>query len=99
MPAGELTEYVVTRWYRAPEIMLSCKEYSKAVDVWGVGCILAEILGRKPLFPGEDYIHQLQVISDVLGSPTEADLHFVKNDRAKRFMLNQVKSILLYMYT
>jgi len=47
----DLTEYVVTRWYRAPEIMLSCKEYTYAIDVWSVGCILGELLGRKPMFP------------------------------------------------
>jgi|TARA_B110000208_G_C11694007_1_gene403407 mitogen-activated protein kinase 1/3 len=57
----DLTEYVVTRWYRAPEIMLSEDDYSMAVDLWSCGCILAELLGRKPIFPGEDYIHQLQV--------------------------------------
>ncbi|RYG52661.1 hypothetical protein EON66_09540, partial [archaeon] len=57
-----LTEYVVTRWYRAPEIMLACQEYSKAIDVWAVGCIFAELLGVKPLFPGDDYIHQLRYV-------------------------------------
>ena len=46
------TEYVVTRWYRAPEVLLSWKKYSSAIDVWSVGCILAEMLTRKPLFPG-----------------------------------------------
>ena len=61
-PNAELTEYVVTRWYRAPEIMLSCREYTKAIDVWSVGCIFGELLGRKPLFPGNDYIHQLQIM-------------------------------------
>ena len=50
---GDLTEYVVTRWYRAPEIMLSCQDYTTAIDVWSVGCIFGEMLGRKPLFPGE----------------------------------------------
>jgi len=84
----ELTEYVVTRWYRAPEIMLACREYTKAIDVWAVGCIFAELLGRKPLFPGEDYIHQLQLITDVLGTPEEADLDFIKSEKAKRFMRN-----------
>ena len=54
-----LTEYVVTRWYRAPEIMLACHEYAKPVDVWSVGCIFAELLGRKPYFPGDDYIDQV----------------------------------------
>jgi mitogen-activated protein kinase 1/3 len=54
-----LTEYVVTRWYRAPEIMLACNEYSKPVDLWSVGCIFAELIKRKPFFPGEDYIEQV----------------------------------------
>ena len=54
-----LTEYVVTRWYRAPEIMLACHEYSKPVDIWSVGCIFAELIQRKPYFPGEDYIDQV----------------------------------------
>ncbi len=52
--AGFMTEYVATRWYRAPEIMLTFKEYTKAIDVWSVGCILAEMLSGKPLFPGKD---------------------------------------------
>lgn len=51
--------YVVTRWYRAPEVILNASEYSKAVDVYSVGCILAELLGRTPLFPGEDYLDQV----------------------------------------
>lgn len=55
-----LTEYVVTRWYRAPEIMLACHEYSKPVDMWSVGCIFAELIQRKPYFPGEDYIDQVR---------------------------------------
>jgi len=47
-----LFRYVVTRWYRAPEVILNASEYSKAVDIYSVGCILAELLGRTPLFPG-----------------------------------------------
>ena len=54
-----LTEYVVTRWYRAPEIMLACHEYSYPIDVWSVGCIFAELIQRKPYFPGDDYIDQV----------------------------------------
>jgi len=46
------TEYVVTRWYRAPEVILNASEYTKAVDVWSTGCVFAELLGRAPLFPG-----------------------------------------------
>jgi Protein kinase domain len=55
-----LTEYVVTRWYRAPEIMLACHEYSYPIDVWSVGCIFAELILRKPYFPGDDYIDQVR---------------------------------------
>ena len=81
-----MTEYVVTRWYRAPELLLSCSEYTAAIDVWSVGCILAELLGRKPLFPGKDYVHQLNLITKVLGSPSEEDLAFVDSEKAKRYM-------------
>jgi len=84
--AGFMTEYVATRWYRAPEIMLSWKEYTKAIDVWSVGCIFAELLGRKPLFPGKDYIHQLNLITDVIGSPDEEDIECIESDKARRYI-------------
>ena len=70
----DLTEYVVTRWYRAPEVMLSCQEYSRGVDVWGVGCIWAELLCGEPLFQGNDYLHQLRLIVDHCGSPDDDDI-------------------------
>mmetsp|Transcript_2793 Transcript_2793/g.5994 ORF Transcript_2793/g.5994 Transcript_2793/m.5994 type:complete len:521 (-) Transcript_2793:2394-3956(-) len=81
-----LTEYVVTRWYRAPEIMLACHEYSKAIDLWSVGCIFAELIQRKPYFPGEDYIDQLTIICEKLGKLPDQDLDFVTSEKAKRFM-------------
>lgn len=81
-----LTEYVVTRWYRAPEIMLACHKYSKPVDIWSVGCIFAELLNRKPYFPGDDYIQQLTIISEKLGKLEEKDLDFVTSEKAKKFM-------------
>ena len=64
----QLTEYVATRWYRAPEIMLSSRSYTKAVDIWSVGCTLFEMLTGEPLFPGKDYHHQMMLILEVLGS-------------------------------
>ncbi|KAG0176668.1 MAP kinase Pmk1 [Apophysomyces sp. BC1021] len=83
---GFMTEYVATRWYRAPEIMLSFKEYTKAIDVWSVGCILAEMLSGKPLFPGRDYHHQLTLILDVLGTPTMDDFYGIKSRRARDYV-------------
>ena len=50
-----MTEYVATRWYRAPELMLSIKDYTSSVDMWSAGCIFAELIGRKPLLPGAQY--------------------------------------------
>lgn len=81
-----LTEYVATRWYRAPEIMLSWREYSNAIDVWSCGCILAEILGRKPLFPGRDFMHQIHMIIDVLGTPSYADTEYIISAKAKEYI-------------
>jgi len=81
-----MTEYVVTRWYRAPELLLSCYSYGTSIDVWSVGCILAEILGRKPIFPGTDRLNQLKLIVSVLGSPYESELDFINDLRAKRFI-------------
>ncbi|KAI8466684.1 MAG: mitogen-activated protein kinase 8 [Monoraphidium minutum] len=83
---GMLTEYVVTRWYRAPELLLSCPDYTAAIDVWSVGCILAELLGRKPLFPGKDYVHQLNLITKTIGSPCEDDIQFVSSEKARRYL-------------
>ncbi|KAI8081145.1 kinase-like domain-containing protein [Thamnidium elegans] len=66
-----MTHYVVTRWYRAPEIMLSRNTYDKSIDLWSVGCILAELLGRKVLFKGTDYVDQLHKIVGILGLPED----------------------------
>ncbi|KAL2619847.1 hypothetical protein R1flu_000052 [Riccia fluitans] len=81
-----MTEYVVTRWYRAPELLLSCEEYTSAIDMWSVGCIFAELLGRKPIFPGKDYIHQLKLIINIIGSPEENDLHFINSQKARSYI-------------
>lgn len=81
-----LTEYVATRWYRAPEIMLNASHYSTAIDMWSVGCILLEMLIYKVVFPGSDYINQLTLIFQLLGTPSEKDLEVVKSKRAKVFI-------------
>lgn len=84
--AGLLTEYVATRWYRAPEIMLNSKAYTKAIDVWSVGCILAEMLGSRALFPGKNYLHQLVLILSVIGTPTPEDMECVTNEKARMYV-------------
>jgi len=84
--SNTLTGYVVTRWYRAPEVILSESEYSKPIDIWSVGCILAEIMGKTVLFPGEDYLDQIKRIVAILGTPTEEDMNCIANDLAKQYV-------------
>ena len=84
--AGLMTEYVATRWYRAPEIMLSFKMYTKAIDIWAVGCILAELLTGRPLFPGRDYGHQLDLILDIIGTPTLDEFYAITSRRSRDYI-------------
>lgn len=71
LPAKELTPKVVTLWYRAPELLLGDEKYTTAVDMWAMGCIFGELLSHQSLMPGKNEIHQLQLIFDLLGTPTE----------------------------
>lgn len=71
VPVRTYTHEVVTLWYRAPEILLGCKYYSTAVDIWSLGCIFAEMLTKKALFPGDSEIDQLFRIFRTLGTPDE----------------------------
>ncbi|KAL3228999.1 Uncharacterized protein RNJ44_02086 [Nakaseomyces bracarensis] len=66
---SDITNYVATRWYRAPELILSNQEYDKSIDMWAVGCILAEFYGRKPIFMGKDSMNQVYQIVKILGTP------------------------------
>jgi serine/threonine protein kinase len=72
------TAYVATRWYRAPELLLVWDKASKALDLWSVGCIFAEMLkppsDRRALFPGKDTLNQLDIIMDVCGTPEEDEI-------------------------
>uniref|UniRef100_A0A3P9MB09 Mitogen-activated protein kinase n=2 Tax=Oryzias TaxID=8089 RepID=A0A3P9MB09_ORYLA len=85
---GFLTEYVATRWYRAPEIMLNSKGYTKSIDIWSVGCILAEMLSNRPIFPGKHYLDQLNHILGILGSPSQEDLNCIINIKARNYLLS-----------
>lgn len=66
---GPLTEYVSTRWYRAPELVLNSKAYNQSVDVFAIGCIMAEMYLGRPIFPGRTESDQLTSIVSVLGAP------------------------------
>ena len=68
---GAYTPKVVTLWYRAPELLLGSPKYTAAVDMWAVGCILAELLRHEPLFPGKTEAHVLDLIFNLLGSPND----------------------------
>lgn len=81
-----LTEYVVTRWYRAPEVILNASEYDHAIDIWSIGCIFAELLGRAPLLPGDDYLDQIKRVVGILGTPTMEELEFIGNELAVKYV-------------
>ncbi|KAG2145123.1 Pkinase-domain-containing protein [Suillus clintonianus] len=79
---GHLTEYVATRWYRAPEIMLAFRGYTRAIDVWSIGCIFAELMLGRPLFK----VDQLNKILDVLGTPEEDVINRIGSDKAQLYI-------------
>jgi mitogen-activated protein kinase 1/3 len=87
---NELTEYVVTRWYRAPEIMCASQDYDYKIDVWAVGCIFGELLGRKPLFPGDNC--ELDIPSELLmisrHPSIELDFWSFRHSRRRRYVLD-----------
>lgn len=70
-----LTEYIATRWYRPPEVLLEWDTYDKSLDVWSIGCIFAELLDRKPLFPGKESSEQIELILSILGTPKIEDIY------------------------
>jgi len=73
-----LTDYVATRWYRSPEVLVGSTQYSKAIDIWAVGCILGEMINRGPIFPGHNTSNQIQKIFEVYGAPTQEDMDALK---------------------
>ncbi|PAV72029.1 hypothetical protein WR25_22461 [Diploscapter pachys] len=73
----ELTEYVATRWYRSPEILLAAKRYTKGVDMWSLGCILAEMLIGRALFPGASTINQIERIMNTIVKPSKQDIQSI----------------------
>jgi mitogen-activated protein kinase 15 len=77
-----MTEYVATRWYRAPEILLGSQKYTKGVDMWSTGCILGELLLGKPIFPGTSTLNQLDRIMELTGRPSAEDIEAIQSSLA-----------------
>jgi len=81
-PGVAITDYVSTRWYRSPELLLGSSHYGKEVDMWAIGCIMAELIDGAPLFPGESDLDQLYVVQRMLGPITAEHQHaFLRNPR------------------
>ncbi|CAF1048856.1 unnamed protein product [Didymodactylos carnosus] len=87
---GQMTEYVTTRWYRAPELMLASGYYDKSADIWSAGCIFGELLRGQPLFPGTHYANQLDLIFDCIGYPKDPqqDLQWLP-EKAKNYVVKR----------
>jgi serine/threonine protein kinase len=87
-----MTEHVVTRWYRACELMLLPDGlYTYAVDNWACGCILGEMLGRRPMFPGKNFVNQLTLIFEVMGCPHPSETMHIRNSQARKFLDSQTQ--------
>lgn len=84
--APPVTDYVCTRYYRAPEVLCTWTDYSFPVDVWSLGCVFGEMYVRKPLFPGHNTHHQLDLIVHVLGAPEEESLQKICNLKVRKFI-------------
>lgn len=86
-----MTQEVVTQYYRAPELLAGCKHYDTAIDMWAIGCILAELLGRRILFKATDTCAQLNMITDLIGSPSVEDIAFVTSSNVVTVILKTPK--------
>jgi len=88
----KLSEYVATRWYRAPEILLGSSKYTKAVDMWSVGCILGELLVGKPIFQGKSSLNQIEKVLELVGKPKSEDVEAIDSPHAET-ILNSLSGI------
>ena len=77
-----MTDYVATRWYRPPELLIGREDYDCSIDIWSVGCVMAELIDGNPLFPGQNDLDQLYLIQKCLGPliATHQE-HFLKNPK------------------
>ena len=86
-----MTDYVATRWYRPPELLLTYKKYKESMDLWSVGVIFGELIARKPILPGNDANHQLEIIFNLIGTPSEEDILAVPQQRIREKLMRVLK--------
>ncbi|KAK3038083.1 hypothetical protein RJ639_031637 [Escallonia herrerae] len=91
MPGEPNISYICSRYYRAPELIFGATEYTTAIDMWSVGCVLAELLLGRPLFPGESGVDQLVEIIKILGTPTREEIKCM-NPNYTEFKFPQIKA-------
>lgn len=87
----EMTDYVATRWYRSPEILMGSKKYTVGLDLWSVGCIAGEMFRTRPLLSGASTMNQLEKIFEVTGNPTAKDIQSLQSPFATQ-MVDNVKA-------
>ena len=83
-----MTDYVATRWYRAPEILLGSVKYNSQADMWSVGCIFGELLSGKPVFPGTSTLSQIDKVLEITGKPTKEDILSIQSEMAQHMLEN-----------
>ena len=92
-----MTDYVATRWYRAPEILLGSTRYGVQADMWSLGCIFGELLGGKPMFPGTSTLSQINKVLEVTGKPSKEDIESINSELAETMLesvvQNKIKSL------
>jgi len=93
VPGETNVSYICSRYYRAPELIFGCTNYTTAIDMWSMGCVFAELLLGRPLFPGESGIHQLVQIIKVLGTPSREQVHEMNQSHNPFETLPEIKSV------
>ena len=85
------TDYVATRWYRAPELLCShCEQYTTQIDMWAAGCIMGELVKRRPMFPGSNAYRQIDLITNFTGTPSQSSIDKMRNAKAREHLMTQV---------
>lgn len=87
------THYVTHRWYRAPELVMQHRGFTKVVDVWSAGCVVAELFNRKALFRGSTFYNQLNKIVEVVGTPAEEDVEMFASESARAYLRNTLSNV------